>query len=151
MCEKQKRYPDLSLYHNDDNVKVEIDIDEINGVVKTIKKTYACHEYTYDAELKTVYATYLVEGDNYWSRYSYDTLVHEQGQYLSDWFSWESRESPNEGLIYNTQGNMITGYTLHSIMILYIILYVIGIMLFLAMKCPFHKIFKSRRIKESLL
>ena len=46
---------------------------------------------------------------------------------------------------------MITGYTLHSIMIFYIILYVIGILLFLAFKCPFNKIFKSRRIKESYL
>ena len=49
MCEKNKGYPDLSLYFNDDNVRVEIDIDEENGIVKSIKKTYPCHEYTYDA------------------------------------------------------------------------------------------------------
>ena len=109
MCEKYKGYPDLSLYLYDDNVRVEIDIDEVEGVVKTIRHTYDCHEYTYDAELRTVYSNYLVEGDNYWSRYSYDTLIHEQGQYLSKWFSWDSIETPSDGNLYTRNGSMIRG------------------------------------------
>ena len=119
--------------------------------MKSIKKTYECVEYIYDAELKTVYATYLVEGDSYWSRYTYDTLVHEQGQYLSEWFSWESRESPSEGTTYTTSKNMINDYTLPSILIFYIIVLALATLPLLFTLCRFCNFCKKKRIPDLLL